>query len=110
MPRFRRTSSRGGESSRRAGDSRRDSGLTNRRRALAALTVAAACAWGTAAAADDWPQWQGPDRNAMSGERGLLQEWTPDGPPLAWKVEGLGGGQEHPLRRRRAPLRDEPSR
>jgi outer membrane protein assembly factor BamB len=64
--------------------------------ALAALIVAAACAWGAAAAADDWPQWQGPDRNAMSAERGLLQEWTPDGPPLAWKVDGLGGGDSAP--------------
>ncbi len=86
----------GGELTRRGGDSRRDSGLARRHWTLPALVVAAACAWGTAAAADDWPQWQGPDRNAMSGERGLLQEWTPDGPPLAWKVEGLGGGQSTP--------------
>jgi hypothetical protein len=44
------------------------------------------------ARADDWPQWQGPDRNAISKERGLLKEWPKDGPPLAWKVTGLGGG------------------
>jgi aryl-alcohol dehydrogenase-like predicted oxidoreductase len=35
---------------------------------------------------------QGPDRNAVSRERGLLKEWTKDGAPLAWKVKGLGGG------------------
>ena len=64
--------------------------------ALPALIVSAACVWGAVAAAADWPQWQGPDRNAMSGERGLLQEWTPDGPPLAWKVDGLGGGHSTP--------------
>jgi hypothetical protein len=23
----------------------------------------------------DWPQWQGPDRNSVSKETGLLQEW-----------------------------------
>ncbi len=40
----------------------------------------------------DWPQWQGPDRNAVSKERGLLQEWTKDGPPLAWKANGIGEG------------------
>jgi outer membrane protein assembly factor BamB len=65
-------------------------------RVLAALTVAAACAWSAAASAADWPQWQGPERNAVSQERGLLQEWTPEGPPLAWKVDGLGGGDSTP--------------
>ena len=66
------------------------------RRAFTALAAAAACAWTVTAPADDWPQWQGADRSAMSGERGLLKEWTPDGPPLAWKVDGLGGGQSTP--------------
>jgi outer membrane protein assembly factor BamB len=40
----------------------------------------------------DWPQWQGPDRNAISRERGLLQEWSKEGPPLAWKAKGIGEG------------------
>src|SRR5438132_12988459 len=44
----------------------------------------------------DWPQWQGPDRNAVSKETGLLQEWPKDGPPLAWKAKGLGGGFSAP--------------
>ena len=44
----------------------------------------------------DWPQWQGPDRTAHSKETGLLQEWPKDGPPLAWKVKGLGGGDSTP--------------
>jgi len=44
----------------------------------------------------DWPQWQGPDRNAVSKERGLLKEWPKDGPPLAWKIKGLGGGYSGP--------------
>src|SRR3954470_23780874 len=47
-------------------------------------------------AAADWPQWQGPDRNAVSKEKGLLQEWPKDGPPLAWKATGLGGGDSAP--------------
>jgi outer membrane protein assembly factor BamB len=66
--------------------------------AWAALTVAAACtcSWAAAAMADDWPQWQGPERNSMSREHGLLQEWPPDGPPLAWRVNGLGGGYSAP--------------
>ena len=46
----------------------------------------------SSASASDWPQWQGPDRNAVSRERGLLQEWPKDGPPLAWKATGIGKG------------------
>ena len=48
------------------------------------------------ASASDWPQWQGPDRNAISKETGLLKEWPQDGPPLAWKIKGLGGGDSAP--------------
>src|ERR1041385_4062872 len=44
------------------------------------------------ASAEDWPQWQGPDRNAISKETGLLKEWPAGGPPLAWKKGQLGGG------------------
>lgn len=46
--------------------------------------------------AKDWPQWQGPSRNAISGEKGLLQEWPAEGPTLAWRVNGLGGGDSAP--------------
>ncbi|MHC4353873.1 MAG: PQQ-binding-like beta-propeller repeat protein, partial [Planctomycetota bacterium] len=46
--------------------------------------------------AADWPQWQGPDRNAISQELGLLQEWPKDGPSLAWKIDKLGGGDSAP--------------
>jgi len=59
--------------------------------------TAIVAAWGAAEAqAADWPQWQGPDRNAISQERGLLQEWPTGGPPLAWKVANLGGGYSTP--------------
>jgi len=44
----------------------------------------------------DWPQWQGPDRDGISKETGLLQEWPPAGPPRAWKISGLGGGYSAP--------------
>jgi outer membrane protein assembly factor BamB len=46
----------------------------------------------SAARGSDWPQWQGPDRNSVSKETGLLKEWPKEGPPLAWKAQGLGGG------------------
>src|SRR6266705_287428 len=47
---------------------------------------------GATAFAEDWPQWQGPDRNAISKEKGILKEWPKDGPPLAWKANGIGEG------------------
>src|SRR2546422_10054804 len=50
----------------------------------------------SAASAGDWPQWQGPDRNAVSKETGLLKEWPQDGPQLAWKAKNLGGGYSAP--------------
>src|SRR5262249_14249152 len=44
----------------------------------------------------DWPQWRGPDRTDVSTETGLLKEWPKDGPPLAWKVSGVGEGFSTP--------------
>ena len=44
----------------------------------------------------DWPQWQGTDQTAHSKEPGLLKEWPKDGPPLVWRVNGLGGGDSTP--------------
>lgn len=44
------------------------------------------------ARADDWPQWRGPNRDDISKEKGLLKAWPKDGPPLAWKIKGLGEG------------------
>ena len=46
--------------------------------------------------AADWPQWQGPDRNAVSKETGLLKSWPKGGPPLAWKATDLGQGFSTP--------------
>src|SRR4051812_2084741 len=39
-----------------------------------------------------WPQWRGPHRDGISTEKGLLKEWGDQGPPLAWKISGLGSG------------------
>lgn len=46
----------------------------------------------TATVADDWPQWRGAERDGMSSETNLLQTWPENGPPLVWKVSGLGAG------------------
>lgn len=42
--------------------------------------------------ADDWPQWRGPRRDAVSTETGLLQSWPTGGPKVAWKATELGTG------------------
>lgn len=47
---------------------------------------------GTRSAAADWPQWQGPNRDAKSTETGLLKAWPKDGPPLVWTAKKLGLG------------------
>lgn len=52
------------------------------------VAVQSACC----AMASDWPQWRGPNRDGISKETGLLKEWPADGPPLAWKTNGLGQG------------------
>jgi len=39
-----------------------------------------------------WPQWRGPNRDNVSTDTNLLKEWPNDGPPLLWRVEGLGEG------------------
>jgi outer membrane protein assembly factor BamB len=46
----------------------------------------------TFAIATDWPQWRGPERNAVSREAGLLQEWPSGGPPRAWISKEAGRG------------------
>jgi outer membrane protein assembly factor BamB len=40
----------------------------------------------------EWPSWRGPNRDGISTEKGLLQEWPEDGPTLSWQASGLGKG------------------
>lgn len=76
-----------------AGKPRRgDAGLRLRSGAtLLALTLLLACGadpvW-----SDDWPQWRGPRRDAVSLETGLLKTWPDGGPPLLWQTSGVGAG------------------
>src|SRR3974390_2641213 len=75
---------------------KKKSTLTSFVRILTGWAVALTCAQYVFGAEFDWPQWQGPDRNAISKENGLLKEWPKEGPPLAWKITGLGGGYSGP--------------
>ena len=56
---------------------------------LAAVLVFVACGIVSGA---DWAQWHGPNRDAKSGETGLLKKWPEGGPKLIWSVEGIGVG------------------
>jgi outer membrane protein assembly factor BamB len=60
------------------------------------VALALVAAWGGVVLAADWPQWQGPNRDAVSTETGLLKMWPEGGPTLAWRIEGLGGGDSAP--------------
>ena len=40
----------------------------------------------------EWSRWRGPGGDGISHETGLLDSWPAEGPPLAWRTRGLGGG------------------
>jgi outer membrane protein assembly factor BamB len=40
----------------------------------------------------DWPTFRGARRDGISPDRGLLQEWPQEGPPLLWKNSEIGSG------------------
>ena len=41
---------------------------------------------------NSWSQWQGPHRDNLSEETGLLKQWPEEGPKMLWSTEGLGQG------------------
>ncbi|MEP6919838.1 MAG: PQQ-binding-like beta-propeller repeat protein [bacterium] len=61
---------------------------------LLSLALLVLCLSAEAAAQVDgnWPQWRGANRDGISKETGLLKQWPAEGPPLAWKTTGAGGG------------------
>ena len=60
--------------------------------------------------AADWPQWRGPNRDGISSETGLLESWPKGGPPLLWKIQGLGEGYAARRGFRRPALHSRPAR
>jgi outer membrane protein assembly factor BamB len=46
----------------------------------------------TTAATYEWPQWQGPNRNGLSDEAGLLKTWPEGGPDRVWLFSDCGYG------------------
>ncbi len=47
-------------------------------------------------AAEDWPQFLGPNRDGTSSETGLLSKWSKKGPPLVWQKK-IGDGFSGPV-------------
>jgi outer membrane protein assembly factor BamB len=39
----------------------------------------------------NWPSWRGANRDGISQEKGLLEQWK-GAPPIAWSTSGFGGG------------------
>ena len=39
-----------------------------------------------------WNQWRGPNRDGVSIEKGMLESWPDQGPPVVFSVKGLGKG------------------
>lgn len=52
--------------------------------------------WPAPGRGEDWPQFLGPNRNATSSEKGLLQSWPGEGPPLVWEKK-IGKGFSAPV-------------
>jgi outer membrane protein assembly factor BamB len=46
--------------------------------------------------AASWPQWRGPQRDGISKETGLLQQWPTEGPKLLWHLSDIGEGYSTP--------------
>jgi outer membrane protein assembly factor BamB len=65
--------------------------MTRLTRTLSTVVLAAAA--GSAAA--DWPQWMGPNRDAVWAETGILDKFPEGGPKVLWKAP-VGGGYAGP--------------
>ena len=61
-----------------------------------AFTLAAFLLASSVAAAEDWPQWRGPNRDDVSAEKNLLKSWPSGGPPLVWTADLKGVGYGSP--------------
>ncbi len=50
----------------------------------------------TVVARAKWPQWRGANRDDISQEHNLLEEWPEGGPPRVWMFENAGVGYAGP--------------
>jgi hypothetical protein len=62
------------------------------RRVLPLTFLATCSALVSTAVADDWPQFQGKNRDSLSAEKGLMKSWPESGPQLLWTFGDAGEG------------------
>lgn len=60
-------------------------------RRIPLYTLLAASAFGSSLPAGDWPQFRGPNRDAISRETGLLHAWPEGGPHVQWTTSVAQG-------------------
>jgi outer membrane protein assembly factor BamB len=65
-------------------------------RSLVAIGLVLSSWLTTASRADDWPQWRGPNRDGVCGEKGLLQSFPAEGLQVRWRVPA-GWGFSSPV-------------
>ncbi len=65
--------------------------MTQRRPLAPIALVSALLGLAGPAAAADWPQFRGPNRDGISTETGLLRAWPTEGPKVLWKTKVCQG-------------------
>jgi outer membrane protein assembly factor BamB len=60
--------------------------------AAGVLSLSGLAGSGAPAPAADWPQWRGPNRDAIAAATGLKKTWEGAPPKLLWQSSGLGLG------------------
>jgi outer membrane protein assembly factor BamB len=63
---------------------------------LRQVAFCAAFLIGNALFADDWPQWLGPQRDAVWRESGIVEKFPTNGPPVLWRTS-IGAGYAGPI-------------
>ncbi len=62
----------------------------------------------TPAQADDWPHWQGPQRDGVWRETGIVEKFPAGGPPVLWRAPIAAGYSSPAVARGRVFLTDRP--
>jgi len=63
---------------------------------IARIVACCLLSCGRAGLAEDWPQWLGPNRDAVWRESGIVEKFPADGPPVRWRSE-IGRGYAGPV-------------
>src|SRR5262245_2514079 len=58
---------------------------------IRSIALASTLVISSAAGANDWPQWMGPNRDGRWNEAGIIRSLPPAGPKTLWRVPIRGG-------------------